>query len=231
MLRVTVAPELTLCLLEADLNAQEALVDQALEADSKTAAQDPYGVVLWPAAQVVASELAALPSLEGRRVVELGAGTGLCSLTAAALGADVLATDYRSEPLQLLRRSAELSGLELERAVEVETALFDILSEEASLPPGDVLVAADLLYLKSTSAALAARCVEAMERGYSEVFIGDCGRPGRADFLDGLRAGGIEAQFEAVDGWGAVSSRHELISSRDSVGSEMTVGLLRLSRS
>ena len=37
---------------------------------------------------------------------ELGAGCGLASLTAARLGAQVLATDFRQLPLQLLRAAA-----------------------------------------------------------------------------------------------------------------------------
>ena len=96
--------------------------------------------------------------------MRLAAGTGLCSLTAAARGADVLATDYRPEPLQLLRASAAAStqpsrGVDDrggDGGLEVETAVFDIKGDEP-LPRADVLVAADLLYLRSTSEALARR--------------------------------------------------------------------------
>ena len=43
------------------------------------------------------------------RVVELGAGTGLCSLAAVATGHQALATDYREEPLALLRQARPLA--------------------------------------------------------------------------------------------------------------------------
>ena len=108
---------------------------------------------------------------------QLGAGTGLCALAAAACGSRVLATDYRDAPLELLREAAARNG------VTLETALFDITSAQP-LPQqaaiceagGGLLVAADLLYLKSTSEALARRCVEALRNGCSEVLVGDCGR-------------------------------------------------------
>ena len=109
-LRISVAPTLAIDVLEANSDEQTRLVDVALDADHATAAQDPYGVVIWPAAQVCAAEIAAA-EIAGLRVLELGAGTGLCSLAAAACGAaDVLATDYRDEPLALLRQSAERGG-------------------------------------------------------------------------------------------------------------------------
>ena len=67
-------------------------------------------MVLWPAAQVIAAALVALLMTDrrsGRRVLELGCGTGLCSLAAAAMPQTlVLATDYRQEPLQLLQEAA-----------------------------------------------------------------------------------------------------------------------------
>ncbi|KAL1499797.1 hypothetical protein AB1Y20_012482 [Prymnesium parvum] len=228
-LRVEVAPDLALTLHEADVTRQAALVDLALEAPSSSPSQDPYGVVLWPAAQVVASTLAATP-LSGARVVELGAGTGLCALTAAARGASVLATDYRTEPLELLQASAQATSVELGRPLEVQTACFDVKSA-ACLPPGDILVAADLLYLQSTSEALARRCAEAVDTGYKMVLIGDCGRPGRSAFLSILRDHGYNECFVEIEGWALTGNRHELISSRgdpNSLTCKVCVGLLRL---
>ena len=223
-LRVPVSEKLAIDVLEANSAEQTRLVDVALDADHATAAQDPYGVVIWPAAQVCAAEIAAA-EIAGLRVLELGAGTGLCSLAAAACGAaDVLATDYRDEPLALLAQSAERGGFAL------RTAQFDILSDQP-LPAADVLVAADLLYLRSTSEALGRRCAEALRAGCASVIVGDCGRPGRAAFLAALVASGVReesARFEAVDGWSAGTARHELISTSSAAPTATGVGLLRL---
>src|SRR5215213_4433437 len=53
----------------------------------------PYGVVLWPAAIALGHEIACrAEAFRGRRVLELGAGTGLPGLVAATLGARVVQT-------------------------------------------------------------------------------------------------------------------------------------------
>ena len=89
-------------ILEATADAQEDLVNLALdEAPTDMSLSlshaDPYGAVLWPAATAVARTILLEKHkwLENKVVCELGAGTGLVSLAAAAGGArKVIATDY-----------------------------------------------------------------------------------------------------------------------------------------
>jgi methyltransferase-like protein 23 len=65
--------------------------EQRLLSETK---RPPYGVVLWPAAIALAHELGGREDvLRGRRVLELGAGTGLPGIVAASLGAHVVQTD------------------------------------------------------------------------------------------------------------------------------------------
>jgi predicted nicotinamide N-methyase len=45
---------------------------------------------------------------QGLRVLEIGAGNGLCSLTAASLGANATATEFNPLSLQLIAESAQL---------------------------------------------------------------------------------------------------------------------------
>src|SRR5262245_21110062 len=52
----------------------------------------PYGIVLWPSAIALAHEVASR-ALDGARVLELGAGTGLPGIVAASAGARVVQTD------------------------------------------------------------------------------------------------------------------------------------------
>ena len=72
----------------------------------------PYGIVLWPAAIALAHEIATRP-FAGLRVLELGAGTGLPGIVAAARGAHVVQTDRQDLALHALpeeRPSATRSG-------------------------------------------------------------------------------------------------------------------------
>ena len=241
-LEVPVSEHLSVSILEADMARQDVLVEAALDdgAPRGSAAEDPYGIVIWPAGQVVAAAL--VQALEACtrpcNVLELGAGTGLVSIAAAMSGANVLATDYRDEPFELLKASATRTAERLGRVepLPLNCALFDVTNEGSALPDlGSssplFVCAADLLYMKSTAIALASRCVEALQMpAIRAVLVGDLGRPGRAAFLAELQRLGVMAErahFESVLGWGSPSPRNTLISSRD-VGESVAVGLMIL---
>eukprot|EP00873_Tetraselmis_striata_P033106 jgi/Tetstr1/453370/TSEL_040359.t1 len=70
------------------------------------------GWQLWPAARVLADLLVASPALvHGKRVLELGAGCGLCGLVAAALGASAVElTDGAEQVVAHLRRNVEANA-------------------------------------------------------------------------------------------------------------------------
>jgi predicted nicotinamide N-methyase len=70
----------------------------------------PYGIVLWPAAIALAHELASR-SLSGKRVLELGAGTGLPGIVAASLGARVVQTDRQELAMSVCKQNAERNGV------------------------------------------------------------------------------------------------------------------------
>ncbi|MBX3232252.1 MAG: methyltransferase domain-containing protein [Labilithrix sp.] len=65
----------------------------------------PYGIVLWPAAIALAHELVAR-TLRGKRVLEIGAGTGLPGIVAATLGAHVVQTDVHEVALAVCKMNA-----------------------------------------------------------------------------------------------------------------------------
>jgi len=100
---------------------------------------DPFGVVLWPGAQLLAARLIGesefgdnddvelLPvfgraRLAGRRVLCLGAGTGLEALAAASMGAHVMATDTNPLPLALLRKASQVAAAAAAAAAVHSTA-------------------------------------------------------------------------------------------------------------
>lgn len=154
---------------------------------------DPFGLVLWPGAEVLAEELASGElDVRGSSTLELGCGTGLCSLVCASLGASTaLATDANPETLDLVVAAASRQGLKA-----VRTEVFDMASD-GELPSGiDLLLAADVCYSDTIARALAARCAQASAAGIRAI-ITDSVNIARAEFAGELRRLGVE--FERAD--------------------------------
>lgn len=205
-------------ILEASAASQDAMVERALDLEAKGADGDPYGVVAWPAAKTVAVRLLQLSAADMRRwsVLELGAGTGLVSLTAALCGSPrVIATDFNPACLKLIQEAAKM------QSVTVATHLLDITDLTKPLPQADLVLIADMLYNPVTGEAVARRIHEAVSRG-SRVIIADSPRrPGRPRMLEVLsELMGREIAFKSVLGESVSGvQRHELISERKGKGS------------
>jgi predicted nicotinamide N-methyase len=142
----------------------------------------PYGIALWPAAIALAHELAARP-LGGMRVLELGAGTGLPGIVAAALGAHVVQTDRNAAALVVCRKNADRNGVLLEQRAADWTAWRETDTY-------DFIVGADILYADSVHPQL------------RQIFDTNLAPGGRLLLSDPFRAasfGLLEAM--AADGW------------------------------
>lgn len=145
-------------------------------------AKNPHGAKLWPAAVAISQRLTMLPhgTLHGKTVLELGCGNGLCSLAAAAAGAEsVIASDLSVDALGLTSEAAKAAKL------TVETRVFDLDGKEP-LPDADLVICADLLYDDRLAALVAVRVVEARQRG-SWVLVADPRRGPRETFLKKMK--------------------------------------------
>lgn len=136
----------------------------------------PYWSVLWRSGVALGRELAAGPPLDGQHVVELGCGLGVPSLVAARAGARVLATDGDEEALEMVERNARENGL------GVATALveWDVGDQLAARAPFDLVLAADVLYERTSVALL----LELLPRLGRDVLLADPGRPAASEFLE-----------------------------------------------
>lgn len=107
----------------------------------------PYGIVLWPAAIALAHEVAAR-DVKGLRVLELGAGTGLPGIVAAARGAKVVQTDRQELVLHLCRMNAQRNGspLILHRIAD--------WTEWRDADRYDLILGSDILYAPGLHASL-----------------------------------------------------------------------------
>ena len=139
----------------------------------------PYWAELWPSGLALARHVATL-GVAGRNVLELGCGLGLPSLTAAQLGADVLATDWAEDAVELLRRNAERNDTPL-RVARVRWNEPEPLLRAV---PWDLVLGADLLYEERNADQLAAL----LPRLGGEMLLAEPGRPYAKDFLDRFHA-------------------------------------------
>jgi predicted nicotinamide N-methyase len=135
----------------------------------------PYWAELWPSGPVLAQVVGELVPA-GVSVLELGAGLGLPSLAAALNGADVLATDWAAEAVELLCRNAERNGIVL-RAACVRWDEPALLLHEA---PWHLVVGADLLYERRNADLL----LELLPQLGRDVLLADPGRPFAKGFLE-----------------------------------------------
>jgi predicted nicotinamide N-methyase len=114
--------------------------------------------------------------LSGLRVVELGCGLGLPALAAAMRGAEVLATDWAEDAIELLRRNAERNGVFL-RVARVRWSEPEPLLRAA---PWDLVLGADLLYEARNAEQLA----QLLPQLGGEVLLAEPGRPYAKEFLE-----------------------------------------------
>ena len=134
----------------------------------------PYWAELWPAASALARALPA--DLRGVRIVELGCGLGVPSLVAAARGAEVVATDWASDAIDLLRQNAERNNVVLQARVWDWRTPWD--------EQFDLALAADVLYERRNVEPL----VRALQSLAPEALIGLANRPYEQQFLQSVEA-------------------------------------------
>jgi predicted nicotinamide N-methyase len=138
----------------------------------------PFFAVAWPGAQVVARAiLAGTVDVRGRRVLELGCGSGLSSVAAALAGAaHVRATDIDALALLTTSLLAEANGA---HGVQLVTGVLSVLDDDAimaAVDDTDVVIAADVVYNRELGLALSRLIGQCRSRGI-DLVVADSGRP------------------------------------------------------
>jgi predicted nicotinamide N-methyase len=164
-------PEITLRLAEESLPIWQKTEDEL----GALNVPPPYWAFAWAGGQAVSRYLLDHSDIcQGRRVLDLGCGSGLSAIAAAMAGAShVLAADIDKLAVAAAAVNAEANG------VIVEFTANDLLSETP--PEAAVLIVGDLFYERELSNRVLRFIDRARTQGCS-VFIGD---PRRTYFPDG----------------------------------------------
>jgi predicted nicotinamide N-methyase len=166
----------------------DAVLDDVLTEEDPADDRLPFWAELWPSGVALARALSGQP-LAGRRVLELGCGLGLVSVTAALAGAGVLAADQSPEATAFAAANAAHNGVTLQVAV----CAFEEPGPLLAGAPWDLVLAADVLYEPRNVPVLLGLLPRLVDnRG--EVWLADPGREMLDTFLDGLAEAGWRCQ-------------------------------------
>ncbi|NTV01708.1 MAG: methyltransferase domain-containing protein [Chlorobiaceae bacterium] len=145
--------------------------------------QMPYWAEIWPAAVTLSHVIMEELDLEGKSVIELGAGVGMASVAAARRGGRVLCTDYSTEALRFVVYNALRNG------VSLDTGRLDwrmVRGDEKF----DYVIAADVLYERVNLLPIVT-AIEALLKEGGAAYIADPRRRLAEQFLELVRENGF----------------------------------------
>jgi len=143
------------CVRKITLNGTKTSVLRIMQRwhDAQSSTAPGIGVALWESGVALIRHLELSPTLvRGKRVLELGCGTGAVAIACAMLGAKhVVATDVDEACLALTRQNAEENLQDVPGCLTVEEHSW---GSDHTLGSFDVILGADILYDARSFAAL-----------------------------------------------------------------------------
>lgn len=170
-------------------SAESLICEEDFEGDERL----PYWADVWPSARALAGVLRGFEGA-GQRLLELGCGVGLVSVTGLRAGFSVVATDYYHDALGVTRLNAlRLAG---DGDARLETRHVDWRALPDDLGRFDVVCASDVLY-EPTYAELVSDVIATSLSPSGTACIADPGRAGLAPFRACMTSRGLR-EVEAL---------------------------------
>ncbi|KAG2345145.1 hypothetical protein BDR05DRAFT_909262 [Suillus weaverae] len=135
----------------------------------KVDASHGCGGIAWPAGEVLSNYIASrgVGYLQGKKIVELGSGTGLVGLVAGALGGTVWITD-QAPLLGIMQQNVTLNNLQ--SCVSVRELNWGA-ALPSDIPPPDLILAADCVYFEPAFPLLVQTLSEMAVSGSTDILF------------------------------------------------------------
>jgi ETFB lysine methyltransferase len=159
--------------------------DLISEADFVKDERLPYWADIWPSAKMLSRAMVEEHG-RGKRLLELGCGSGLVTVASAIAGYEVLATDYYADALLVTRYNVEKNV----PGASVRTREVDWRDWPKALGRFDRVLAADVLY-EPAHGDLIARAIYKSLADDGLATVADPGRISRQNFIDRAQEFGL----------------------------------------
>jgi predicted nicotinamide N-methyase len=165
----SLVPEVTLLVADDVVALWEAMEDERGGGGAGNPMAPPFWAAAWPGGQVLARHVLDTPAaVAGRRVLDLGSGSGLVAIAAALAGAaEVVASEVDEFGTTAIPLNAELNGVS---GIQVVGDLLD-----GPPPAVDVVLAGDICYDREMTGRVLPFLDRARAAG-ADVLVGDPGR-------------------------------------------------------
>lgn len=149
----------------------------------------PFWAVPWHASVGLCQFLCDNRQLvQGKRVLEIGAGLGLCGIVARWLGGEVTLNDYQPDALEFALWNASQNGIR-----DIHTLLAD-WRRFPDVAPFDIVIAADILYERHLHDSLR-KVLQKVTSASSRVFLADPWRDTAWEFIVEMERAGWRVHF------------------------------------
>ena len=170
-------------------NIDDLLDDLIQKGNEDEAVKDeriPYWADLWPSAIALSEYLVQHNIVKpGMKVLEIGCGLGLPGIVAGKLGANVIFTDYLSEPLEYAKHNWSVNNDSQAKFVQLDWRKADYFYD------ADLILASDIAY-ESRSFIDIVNMLNALGKSDKQVLLSEPSRELAKPFMEMITKSGLK---------------------------------------